>query len=104
MFANDTTTTEIAPAAATQFAFSPFRLHGEPVRLCREGEEVRLGGRALALLLALVSRPGEVLSRSELEAQVWPYTVVEDSSLRVHVAALRRALGDGREGARYIAN
>jgi predicted ATPase/DNA-binding winged helix-turn-helix (wHTH) protein len=67
-------------------------------------DEVRLGGRALDLLLALVSRPGEVLSRSELEAQVWPYSIVEDSSLRVHVAALRRALRDGVDGARYIAN
>jgi predicted ATPase/DNA-binding winged helix-turn-helix (wHTH) protein len=91
-------------AASPLVAFGPFLLHTEPPRLCRAGEEVRLGGRALALLTALVGRPGEVLSRSELEAQVWPYTVVEDSSLRVHVAALRRALGDGVDGGRYIAN
>ena len=89
------------PAA---LAFGPFTLHTDPLRLCRQDEEVRLGGRALDLLLALVSRPGEVLSRSELEAQVWPFSIVEDSSLRVHVAALRRALGDGVDGARYIAN
>ncbi|WP_322404659.1 ATP-binding protein [Massilia luteola] len=89
---------------APVLAFGPFRLHAEPLRLCRHDEEVRLGGRALALLLALVSRPGEVLGRSALEAQVWPCSVVEDSSLRVHVAALRRALGDGVDGARYIAN
>jgi predicted ATPase/DNA-binding winged helix-turn-helix (wHTH) protein len=90
------------PAAA--LAFGPFRLHTDPLRLCRHDDEVRLGGRALDLLLALVSRPGEVLSRGELEAQVWPFSIVEDSSLRVHVAALRRALGDGVDGARYIAN
>jgi predicted ATPase/DNA-binding winged helix-turn-helix (wHTH) protein len=92
-----------AEPAAT-LVFGPFRLHPDPLRLCRGDDEVRLGGRALDLLLALVSRPGEVLSRSELEAQVWPYSIVEDSSLRVHVAALRRALGDGVDGARYIAN
>jgi predicted ATPase/DNA-binding winged helix-turn-helix (wHTH) protein len=93
-----------AAVPATVLAFGPFRLETEPLRLCRQDEEVRLGGRALALLQALVSRSGEVLSRAELEAKVWPYSVVEDSSLRVHVAALRRALGDGVDGARYIAN
>lgn len=90
--------------AGPVLAFGPFRLHERPLRLCRDGTEVRLGGRALAVLQALVARPGEVLSRSELEAQVWPGSVVEDSSLRVHVAALRRALGDGVDGIRYIAN
>jgi len=84
--------------------FGPFSLHTAPLRLCRDGEEIRLGGRALDLLLALLTRPGEVLSRHELEAQVWPCSVVEDSSLRVHIAALRRALGDGIGGARYISN
>src|SRR5450830_10769 len=108
MIVNDSFTQLPAAAAPALLAFGPFRLHTLPPRLYREGGsapgEVRLGGRALALLMALVARPGEVLSRSELEAQVWPYTVVEDSSLRVHVAALRRALGDGIDGARYIAN
>jgi len=92
------------PRPAPAFTFGPFRLYRDPLRLCRHDEKVRLGGRALDLLMALVARPGQVLSRHELEAQVWPYSVVEDSSLRVHVAALRRALGDGVDGARYIAN
>ena len=67
-------------------------------------QPVRLGGRAIDLLVALAQRPGEVLSRAELERQVWPHTLVEDSSLRVHIAALRKALGDGIGEARYIAN
>lgn len=92
------------PHASAVTAFGPFRLHMHPQRLCRGDTEVRLGGRAFDLLAALVERPGEVLSRSQLEARVWPYTVVEDSSLRVHIAALRKALGDGVDGARYIAN
>ncbi len=93
-----------AGACAAPHAFGPFRLLVEPLRLYRGEEQVRVGGRALDLLLALVSRPGEILSRAEIEAVVWPYSVVEDSSLRVHVAALRRVLGDGVGGARYIAN
>jgi len=96
-----------ADSAAAQpavLAFGPFRLLPAPLSLRRGDEEVRLGRRALDLLQALLARPGEILSRSELEACVWPRSIVEDSSLRVHVAALRRALGDGVDGARYIAN
>ena len=94
----------MTPNPAAILVFGRFRLHTDPLRLCCGDEELRLGGRALDLLSALVSRPGEVLSRSELEAKVWPHSVVEDSSLRVHIAALRRALGDGIDGAHYIAN
>ena len=89
---------------APSLSFGPFVLHPDPLRLCLGQEELRLGGRALDLLVALTSRPGEVLSRSALEMQVWPHSVVEDSSLRVHIAALRRALSDGIDGARYILN
>ena len=101
-------TAEAADAAPPRnppvLAFGPFRLLPAPPLLCRGEEEVRLGRRALDLLQALVARPGQVLSRHELEAHVWPSSIVEDSSLRVHIAAVRRALGDGVDGARYIAN
>ncbi|MBB3452501.1 putative ATPase [Rhizobium sp. BK313] len=63
-----------------------------------------IGGRALDILLCLVERAGEVVGRSELVEKVWPTVTVEDGSLRFHVAALRKALGDGKDGARYIAN
>jgi predicted ATPase/DNA-binding winged helix-turn-helix (wHTH) protein len=100
--APDDAKTDASPPVV--LAFGPFRLLPAPLALRRGEEEVRLGRRALDLLQALLARPGEILSRSELEASVWPRTIVEDSSLRVHVAALRRALGDGIDGARYIAN
>lgn len=94
----------VSGASGHALAFGPFRLYTAPLRVCRGDDEIRLGGRALDLLMALVERPGEVLSRHELEAKVWPCSVVEDSSLRVHIAALRRALGDGVGGACYISN
>jgi len=78
------------------FVLDPYRrslAHGE--------DEIALGSRALEILIALIERAGEVVGRDELVARVWPRTIVEESSLRVHVSALRRALGDGR---RYIAN
>ena len=84
--------------------FGPFRLYRNRKQLLEGDRPVRLGGRALDLLIALVERAGDVVSREELEACVWPKTVVEETSLRAHVSALRRALGEGREGARYITN
>src|SRR5712671_1594389 len=85
-------------------AFGPFRLIPSQKLLIENNKPVRLGSRALELLTALVERAGEVLSREELTARVWPSTIVEESSLRVHIAALRKALGDGHGGARFITN
>ncbi len=74
-------------------------------KLLSEGERrVRLGSRALDILIALVERAGEIVEKEELIGYVWPNTFVDEANLRVHVAALRKALGDGQEGARYIIN
>jgi predicted ATPase/DNA-binding winged helix-turn-helix (wHTH) protein len=62
-----------------------------------------LGARTLDTLIALVSRPNEVISKRELMALIWPDAIVEESSLRFHIASLRKALGDGKDGARFIA-
>ena len=72
--------------------------------LVREGAPMELGGRTLDILIALVSRPNEVVSKRELLAQVWPDVTVEEGSRRFHIANLRKALGDGKDGARYITN
>jgi DNA-binding winged helix-turn-helix (wHTH) protein len=92
-----------ATLAEPTFSFGPFRLF--PARqLLLEGETpVRLGSRALEILTVLVERPGELVGKDELMARVWPDIVVADSNLKVHVAALRRALGEGQLGRRYIA-
>lgn len=72
-------------------------------QLLLDGEgPVRIGSRALEILLALVERPGELLTKSELMARVWPDVVVDEGNLRTQVALLRRALNDGQEGARYV--
>ncbi len=86
------------------FGFGPFRLYRSQKLLLENGQPVRLGSRALDILIALLERAGEFVSKEELVAIVWPRTVVEESSLRVHVAALRKVLGDGQSGARYILN
>jgi predicted ATPase/DNA-binding winged helix-turn-helix (wHTH) protein len=84
------------------FSFGPFRLVPRQHVLLDGGKAQRLGSRALAILTALVERPGEVVSKSDLMSVAWPDTHVEDDNLKVHVSALRRALGDGSGGTRYI--
>jgi len=69
-------------------------------RLLVEGEiPVPLGGRAFDILMALVDRRSEVVSKDDLMRRVWGGQVVEDNTLAVHLSALRKALGDGK---RYI--
>jgi DNA-binding winged helix-turn-helix (wHTH) protein len=72
--------------------------------LRRDGVTLPLGSRALDILIYLAERPGEVISKQELIDHVWSGITVEEVSLRVHVAAIRKALGDGQFGNRYIAN
>jgi len=72
--------------------------------LLEEGRPVRLGGRAMDLLLLLVARAGEIVSKAELMAAAWPDTHVEEANLRVHIGALRKALGDRNVDARFIEN
>jgi predicted ATPase/DNA-binding winged helix-turn-helix (wHTH) protein len=86
------------------YAFGRFRLLKDARSLLDGDVPVRLGGRAFDLLVALLERAGEVVSRRELESCVWPDSVVEETSLRVHVSALRRAIQDGQDGVRYIEN
>ncbi|RUY11823.1 hypothetical protein EOA25_04940, partial [Mesorhizobium sp. M2A.F.Ca.ET.040.01.1.1] len=84
-------------------SFGPFYLLPARELLVRGAQPVRIGSRALGILVAMAERAGEVVSKRELFDIVWPNTAVEESSLRVHVAALRKALGDGEGDNRYIA-
>src|SRR5262245_60804669 len=82
--------------------FGPFNLPAGERLLTKDRTPVELGARSLDILIALTSRPNEVISKQDLLAQVWPDVVVEEGSLRFHIASLRKALGDGKDGARYI--
>jgi predicted ATPase/DNA-binding winged helix-turn-helix (wHTH) protein len=95
---------EVGVLSEQVLAFGPFRLLPLQRALLEASEPLRLGSRALEILIALVERPGELITKEELIARVWPDTFVEDANLRVHVAALRKALGDGQSGNRYVVN
>lgn len=83
-------------------SFGPFSLDPGRRLLMKDGAPVVLGARTLDMLIALLSRPNEAISKRDLMAVVWPDVVVEEGSLRFQITALRKALGDGRDGARYI--
>ncbi len=85
-------------------AFGPFRLFPKRRLVERDGVPIGLSGRALDILILLTERAGEVVSKKELTARVWPDVVVTEGSLRFHVGVLRKALGDGQTGARYVTN
>lgn len=85
-------------------SFGPFSLLPGQRMLLEAGAPVRLGSRAFDLLVTLIEHAGEVVPHHELIARVWPNVVVEPGALRVHLAGLRKVLGDGRDGQRYIIN
>ncbi|MET0350411.1 MAG: winged helix-turn-helix domain-containing protein [Rhizobacter sp.] len=93
-----------SPFAERPITFGPFTLLPASGVLLEGGRPVRLGGRAFGLLAGLLQRAGEVVSKAELIALVWPGDGAEETTLRVHIGALRKVLGDGQGGVRYIAN
>lgn len=90
--------------AGNVISFGPYRLMPSERRLLKGEETVDLGSRALDVLIALAQAAGEVVGQPELMARAWPNVVVGEGSLRVTIAGLRKALGDGQDGVRYIAN
>src|SRR5580693_1218033 len=84
--------------------FGAFSLYAAERLLTKADEPIPLGGRALDILIALAERAGEVVTHKELISTVWPDVTVEEANLRFQMSALRKALGDGRGGARYVSN
>ncbi len=93
-----------AVATPREISFGSFRLLPAQLFLLQGDRPVPLGNRALEILIVLLERPSELVSKQELMARVWPNTFVEPANLTVHVSALRRALRDGRDGNRFIIN
>lgn len=85
------------------FAFGRFVLCPERQLLLERGRPVRIGGRALDLLTALVERPGELVDKKALVSCAWPKTFVDEANLKVNMASLRRALGESHASPIYIA-
>ena len=94
--------TESAGPAAATLSFGPFTVTPHERLVTRDGVMLPMGAKSFDTLIALMSRPNEVVSKWDLMGLVWPGRAVEETNLRFHVAALRKVLGDGKDGARYI--
>jgi DNA-binding winged helix-turn-helix (wHTH) protein/predicted ATPase len=84
------------------YVLGPFRLDTRDNLLFRGNEPLALGRRALALLRAMVERPGALVSKDALIEAAWPGQAVEESNLTVQIASLRRVLGEVPGGAHWI--
>jgi DNA-binding winged helix-turn-helix (wHTH) protein len=93
-----------ARAAPEEALFGPFRLLPTQFLLLEGDKPVALGSRSLEILIVLLERRGELVSKQELMTRVWPNIFVAPANLTVHISALRRALRDGRDGNRFIIN
>src|SRR5215510_15734960 len=84
------------------FAFGPFRLLVARRELLAHDVPVTLGQRAFEILLMLVSRDGQLVTKDELMAEVWPGVVVEENNIQVHISAVRKVLATAGDGERYL--
>src|ERR1700744_4828408 len=95
---------QIGSPIASRLRFGPFELNVAERSLSKANQDIPLGGRAYDILIALLENAGEVVTKADLIAKAWPEVTVEEGSLRVHLSALRKALGDGQFGNKYIAS
>lgn len=83
-------------------SFGPYRFDPEKAQLWRGVQEVRLTGKAFGVLRYFVEHPGQLVSKDELFAAVWPQTVVTESTLASCIQELRQALRDDARKPRYV--
>ncbi len=92
------------PTAPVRFRFGPFEVDPVTGELRRSGIRLRLAGQPFRILMALLARPGELVTREQLRDEVWSDSTFVDfeHGLNAAVNKLRRALGDAAESPQYI--
>jgi predicted ATPase/DNA-binding winged helix-turn-helix (wHTH) protein len=85
-----------------QYRFEKFQFYPSKYLLVESGRPIALSSRAVAILKVLIERRGEYVSNAELLRIVWPNVHVAEGNVRVHMAALRKALNDSK--GRFIVN
>ena len=84
------------------FCFGPFRLLAERRELLLNDTTVKVGARALDILLVLLKRHGRLVTKDELMSEVWPGRVVEENNLQAQISVLRKVLAADSDGERYL--
>jgi DNA-binding winged helix-turn-helix (wHTH) protein/TolB-like protein/Flp pilus assembly protein TadD len=93
---------ELKSSSFRFYEFGDFRLDSTKRVLLREGATVPLTPKCFDVLLLLVSRRGQIVSKDELMTRVWPDTIVEENNLNVNVSLLRKTLGEKPNDHRFI--
>src|SRR5882757_2481498 len=81
-------------SGAQEITFGRFRLDLRQRELRADGAAIVLKSRAFDVLSALAAARGQVVTKDEIMAAVWPSLVVEESNIQVHISAIRKALGE----------
>ena len=93
----------VSPTKPNIVSFGAYEFNPDSRELRKEGMRVRLEGQPLAILEVLLERPGEVVTREELQKRLWLDTFVDfEHSLNAAVKRLRAALNDSADQPRYI--
>src|SRR5205807_1790553 len=84
--------------------FGPFRIDQQRQEVTRNGTRLKLQGKVYQTLLTLLEKPGEVVTREELRARLWPADthVNYDANVNTTVNKLRMALGDSSDKPLYV--
>lgn len=84
--------------------FGPFQIDHQRQEVCKNGSRLKLQGKVYQVLVALLEKPGEVVTREELRQRLWPADthVNFDANVNTTVNKLRQALGDSTDKPLYI--
>lgn len=84
------------------YKFGNFLLDINESTLLKDGKAIILSPKLLDLLLLLVENNGHLVTKDEILNNLWPDSFVEENNLTVNISALRKILGDGEDGNKYI--
>jgi len=93
------------PSPGSRFMrFGPFQVDQQRQEVCRDGQRIKLQGKVYQVLVALLEKPGEVVTREELRQRLWPADthVNYDANVNTTVNKLRQVLGDSTDKPMYI--
>jgi DNA-binding winged helix-turn-helix (wHTH) protein len=99
-----TTSERVLLSSGRYVLFGPFRIDQQRQEVSRSGTRLKLQGKVYQVLLTLLEKPGEVVTREELRMRLWPADthVNYDANVNTTVNKLRQALGDSTEKPLYI--
>jgi len=91
------------PPTSMRLRFGVFNADVQAGELTKQGKRIRLQEQPFQLLVMLLQKPGEVVTREELRSKLWPQTIVNfDHGLNKAISKIREALGDSSENPRFV--